>query len=371
MNTYFDNSSTSFPKPPEVAEAMTHHLNHIGGTYGRAAYGRVMQSSAIVEECRDLLADLLHTSDSEHIGFSLNATHAINVLIQGSLKRGDHVLISPMEHNAVARPLEAMRQRGIVTYDLMEADKSGRVNPSEIQALLKENTSLVIVNHLSNVNGIIQPIAAIKAAIGSVKLLVDATQSFGHIPVFVDKDQIDMIAFTGHKGLLGPTGVGAFYIKQPEALRPLLYGGTGSKSESIEMPDFMPDIFEAGTQNIVGICGLKAALENRPKSLHTREDFLHLMDSIEKISYLHIINRPAEAYQGEVFSINHSQYDCGSLGDIIYQKAGIETRTGLHCAPLAHRHMGTFPDGSLRISLSPYHSRTDIDHLISILQDIE
>ncbi|MFA8300538.1 MAG: aminotransferase class V-fold PLP-dependent enzyme [Hyphomicrobiales bacterium] len=371
MNTYFDNSSTSFPKPVEVSSAISDYLLNIGGTYGRAAYGRVLQSSSIVEECRDLIGCVIGTEDIEHIGFSMNATYALNLLIRGSLKEGGHVLISPMEHNSVARPLEVLRKEGKITYDILEADGSGLVSVDKIKEQVRVNTQLVVINHLSNVNGVIQSIGEIKQSIEDIKLLVDATQSVGSLAIDVDDRHIDMVAFTGHKGLLGPTGVGAFYVKDPKAVSPLIYGGTGSKSESLDMPEFMPDIFEAGTPNIVGICGLKAAIEHKPEPKHTYEDFLYLLRSIESLGMYDLYKSENISCQGEVFSLNHKEIDCGTLAYNLYEFGNIEVRTGLHCAPLAHKHIGTFPKGSLRVSLSPYHSRDDIEYLLSKLEEVE
>lgn len=371
MNTYFDNSSTSFPKPPQVAAAITHYLNHIGGTYGRAAYNRVMQASAETEACRDLVAQIIGTTLSDNIGFTLNATASLNLLIQGLCKPGDHVLTSPMEHNAVARPLHALCQQGIITRDMLEADHDGRVIAHKIAEKITPHTRLVIINHMSNVNGVIQPLEAIKKAIGNIPLLVDATQSAGKISIQADARHLDMVALTGHKSLLGPTGIGAFFVRNHSLVEPLVYGGTGSKSEMLEMPGFMPDKYEAGTQNIAGIFGLKAAIEHQPIPCHTPHDFLSLLAETEKLTSVTVIKAQNSNHQGELFSITHKQYDTGTLADILYRKGGIETRAGLHCAPLAHRHLGTFPDGTVRISLSPYHTPDDLKHLLRILQEID
>ncbi|MFA8450392.1 MAG: aminotransferase class V-fold PLP-dependent enzyme [Bacteroidales bacterium] len=371
MNNYFDNSSTSFPKPPQVAEAISHYLNVIGGTYGRAAYKRVLKASMEVEDCRDLLAEILNIDNPENICFSFNATTALNILIQGFCKKGDHILISPLEHNSVARPLEALAVKNIIEYDTLDTECDGKIKIEDIQRKIKPNTTAVIINHVSNVNGIIQPLGRIKKAIGNIKLIVDATQSIGHIPIDLIKDNIDMIAFTGHKGLLGPTGIGAFYIKNPVDIKSTIFGGTGSRSDSLQMPNFLPDKFEAGTQNIAGIFGLSAAIKNRPKAKHKRCDFKEFLEKLKTINHLHIFCAQDFEDQSEVISIQHKTLDCGTLGDKLYQKGEIEVRTGLHCSPLAHKFLGTYPDGCLRISLSPYHTCDDLERLLKILKEIE
>ena len=216
MNLYFDNCATSFPKPSAVAEAMSRHLNETGGTYGRSAYPRILQSTRLVEECRDQLASLMGTSDGGKIIFTANATTALNLMIQGICKKGGHVLTSTMEHNAIARPLEHMRQLGLIEWEQLESDPDGRIQVEKIAAKLRTNTILVAICHMSNVNGMAQSPGAVKQAIGEIPLLVDASQSLGQHPVEVDKWGVDFLAFTGHKSLLGPTGTGGAFIRHPE-----------------------------------------------------------------------------------------------------------------------------------------------------------
>ncbi|TKG92839.1 aminotransferase class V-fold PLP-dependent enzyme [Puteibacter caeruleilacunae] len=371
MNLYFDNSSTSFPKPKAVADAMSDFMQHVGGTYGRAAYQRIWQTSSIVEDCRELLAETLETKASDNIFFTLNATHALNTLIKGLCKPGCHIITSPLEHNAVARPLYLLQEQGIIEWDIAEADADGKIKVDKLKSQLQKNTSLVIINHTSNVTGVTQPIKDIKKTIGGIKLLVDATQSIGCRPIGVDANDIDMVAFTGHKMLFGPTGTGGFFIKNPNMIDSFIQGGTGSNSLSYEMPHFTPDKFEAGTQNMVGIAGLNAALSNTPEPLHTRNDFLELIEKLEEIPHINVMKANNPEDQGRLFSITHTSRTPSEVAHTLYNEYEIETRAGLHCSPMAHQFYGTAPVGTCRISVSPFHSTDDFDELISALKAIK
>ncbi|UYM17729.1 aminotransferase class V-fold PLP-dependent enzyme [Endozoicomonas euniceicola] len=369
--TYFDNSATSYPKPVEVMEAISHYLTEMGGSYGRSSHARAFESSSVVEACREKLAGLLDIEQVENLCFASNATHAANTILQGfSFPEGAEVLISPLEHNAVARPLAMLEQQGQISLKTLPAGRDGRVIPEQISDLVNSRTTLVVVNHQSNVNGVIQPVADIKAVVGNVPVLVDASQSLGKYPVHVDQWGIDYLIFTGHKALLGPTGTGGFYIREPHTIKPLLLGGTGSNSEHLEMPTVMPDRFEAGTPNIAGIFGLFAALEHPPKPRHSREDFLMLLEGIQAIDGF-IVNRAIDSEtQGEVISLTHTDLDAGTLSWRLEKQFGISTRSGLHCAPLAHQHLGTYPEGTCRLSPSVYHSPDDFAYLLGALKSI-
>lgn len=371
INKYFDNSATSFPKPEQVAIEISRYLNEIGGSYGRSFNKRTLQVSRVVEETRDLLADLLGTSQSSNIIFTQNATHAINIVLNSFSKIEGEIAISPMEHNAVARPLFriAAENKNLKIVSL-PAFSDGLIDVERFCQYINKNTKLVILNHQSNVNGIIQPYKKIKELIGDIPLLLDVSQSLGHEEINVEDADIDFLAFTGHKGLLGPTGIGGLYLKDKELLQPFIEGGTGSKSESVEHPDFLPDKFEAGTPNIVGIFGLNAALKNKPIAAHSDEDFYQLIKDIKKLKNYFLYSAFDFKNQGDVFSINHKNYDCSELGTLLYENFQIETRVGLHCAPLAHKHIATFPNGTLRISPSVYHNLNDFDYLLYALKNI-
>ncbi len=370
LNKYFDNASTSFPKPGVVGEAMHQFLDEEGGTYGRAAYGRVFKTSMMVENCREEVAHILGTSQSGHICFTANATQAINTLLQG-IKLGDaEVLVSPLEHNAVMRPLEALRVRQNTTWKCLPAESDGLVIPSEIPGCITSKTRLVIVNHQSNVNGLIQPVAAIREALGSIPFFMDVTQSLGSVPVRVDEWKVDFMAFTGHKGLLGPTGTGGFFVKEPLLVSHFIRGGTGSRSESFEMPEVMPDRFEAGTPNTVGIAGLQAALLNPPQKRWKQSDLENLLDRVRSIPGVRVVAAANPANQGGLFSIVHNDWPPSAIARKLFELFGIEIRAGLHCAPLAHKHFKTFPTGTARIALSPFHTPEDLNYLATSLESI-
>ncbi|MEI8347751.1 MAG: aminotransferase class V-fold PLP-dependent enzyme, partial [Pseudomonadota bacterium] len=346
--TYFDNAATSFPKPPEVAQAMSDYLNIMGGSYGRSFYPRAVEVSRQVENTRSLLANYLGitTKKESHLIFTNNATGALNTVLKGMDLAGKEILVSPLEHNAVMRPLHAIKKEKNFSVRFLPTAKDGLILPDKISGCLTGKTALIIVAHQSNVNGIIQPLAEIKKQMGEIPLLVDAAQSAGHIPIDVGQWKIDFLALTGHKGLLGPTGVGALYTDRSDLLRPLIHGGTGSSSESLEMPDFLPDCLEAGTLNVASILGLKAALQNRPSVGHSFEDFLGLLKEIEKMGSYHLSRADNTQNQGEIFSITHHSLDVGTLGRILCEKYSLEMRVGLHCAPLAHFFLKSYPMGT-------------------------
>jgi cysteine desulfurase family protein len=370
MNLYFDNCATSFPKPEAVAEAMVRHLNETGGTYGRSAYPRILQSTRLVEECRDQLASKMGTTEAGKIILTANATTALNLMIRGICQKGGHVLTSAMEHNAIARPLEHLRQLRLIEWELLESAPDGRILVDKIASKLRPNTILVAVCHMSNVNGMAQSPGEIKRAIGEIPLLVDASQSLGSHPVEVDKWGIDFLAFTGHKSLLGPTGTGGAFMRFPEMVQPLLYGGTGSGSDSLSMPSFVPDRFEAGTPNITGIHGLNAALKNRPVAQHTKDDFAALLQEVKRNANYKVRCAADFDHQGKLFSVVHNSLSSSELALKFYEEFGIESRAGLHCAPLAHRHLGSFPTGDCRFSLSPYHTPEEMNYLAKAIHDV-
>lgn len=369
-NYYFDNAATSFPKPRSVAQFMTRYLNDLGGTYGRSAYPRVMESSQTVESVRELLARLMGTNLSDNIIFTANATHALNTVLWGLPLENKHVLISPMEHNAVTRPLFELLHRKHITFDILPHLTDGLVDADKVKSSLLPNTALVVINHQSNINGVMQPIREIKKAVGEIPVLIDGSQSLGHAIVTLDEWEIDYFAFTGHKGLLGPTGTGGLFIRNPDTVSPLLYGGTGSRSEDFAMPDFLPDKFEAGTPNLVGIYGLLGALTEQPVPAHTPQDFFDLIEEVRKLQHLECYCAQDMHAQGPLFSINHKEHDCAKVAQTLFATHGIETRSGLHCAPLGHKTLGTSPSGTVRLAPSVYHTREDLDYLLNALATI-
>ena len=367
---YFDNAATAFPRPPEVAEAMAHYLTHEGGTYGRSGYPRAIACSTLIEECRDRIGEFLGDDDGDHIHFTPNATTAINTVLQGIELRGE-VLISPLEHNAVMRPLERLRQSGKVSWRILPHHTDGTIDLDALDALDASDIRLMIINHQSNVNGAIQPMAELGswASLHDIPLAVDLSQSLGHTPIDLTRwgEALSYLFFTGHKGMLGPQGTGGFWARDPEAIAPLVVGGTGSRSDSFEMPTMTPDRFEAGTPNTVGIIGLNAALTHRPTPCHTHADWLTFIEELQSMKHFTLYRTIHSAQQGEVISLTHNRLSCTQLASRLYELWEIECRAGLHCAPLAHQTLGTLPQGTLRLAPSLYHTPRHLDTLLSAL----
>jgi len=369
-NFYFDNSATSYPKPPEVAEYINEYLKG-GGTYGRSAYDRVVAVSRVVENTRLLLANLIGTKHSDHIFFTSNSTHALNLAIKGLSYPKKRILISPLEHNAVTRPVLYLQQTFGVEYDILPHQSDGFIDLDATGKLDLKLYDLCIVNHVSNVNGVIQPLAELKALLRSVPLLVDASQSAGYIPIEADSWNIDMLALTGHKGLMGPTGTGCLFARNPELISPLIHGGTGSRSDSFLMPDFFPDRFEAGTPNVLGIYGLFGALSAKVLPHFDTHTFKDLLEQIEQLKSFKLKRSASFNRQAFLFSVISDNYTPSELSNQLFKRFGIETRSGLHCAPLAHKSLGTFPKGTLRISLSKYHNPNDLNYLYTALKELD
>jgi len=369
-NYYFDNSATSHPKPPEVAESINEYLN-LGGTYGRSAYDRVLNVSRVIEHTRIMLAGIIGTKHTDQIVFTPNATHALNIAIKGFSYRNKRILISPLEHNAVTRPIVHLQNTIGLEFDIMPHYPDGLISLDAIWQLDINSYDLCIVNHVGNVNGVVQPIAELKALLGNIPLLVDASQSAGHIPIEVDSWNIDMLALTGHKGLMGPTGTGCLFIRNPEIVKPFIHGGTGSRSDSFLMPDFLPDRFEAGTPNILGIFGLYGALSANVTYSYKSDHFIDLIESIERLRFFKVLRSADFKQQASLFSITSDTYTPSDLSDILFKRYSIETRSGLHCAPLAHQTLGTFPMGTVRFSLSKYHNSNDLNYLYAALNEID
>lgn len=368
-NRYFDNASTGFPKSPGMLSSIAHYVTEDGGTYGRAGYGRIYRSSQMVEECRDQLAQKMGCSDSGHIFFTRNATEGANTLLRGLPLQG-RVLISPLEHNAIMRPLSAISRNGSVCWEQLPAHPDGRINTDLILRSDLRDVSLVIINHQSNVNGLIQRLDEIIPCFGDIPVMVDLTQSFGVKEVDVEALNISYAIFSGHKYLGGPTGIGGFYARNPDRVAPLILGGTGSRSDSFEMPVDYPDRFEAGTPNMVGIAGLSGALEEPLQQCHSRTDFFDFCESLRAIPGIRIVCAQHEEDQGEVISLTHNRLNPSTLASRLYEQGGIEVRSGLHCTPLAHRFLGTFPYGTVRFSPSPLHTIAEMEYAADVLKMI-
>jgi selenocysteine lyase/cysteine desulfurase len=268
------------------------------------------------------------------------------------------------------RPLLFLQETEGVAIETLDAYPDGVIDLEALKLVSRTNIGLVVINHQSNVSGVVQPVAEICKWAAEIPVLIDGSQSVGHIPLHLEQWGVDYFAFTGHKGLMGPTGIGGFYARQPTNIKPLILGGTGSASDSFEMPDYMPDMFQAGTPNVVGIVGLLAALNNAPKSKITLDDFKKGIQWVASLKGFKVLCASMEHEQGSAFSFTHGDLPPSQLARELFEKYGIEVRSGLHCAPAAHRFYSTFPQGTTRIAISPYHSSDDLEYLYGALDEI-
>ena len=379
---YLDNGSTTFPKPAAVAEAMYRYLTESGSNVGRGAYDRAYAVEERVYETRELLCALFHGGDCRNVIFTKNVTESINVLLKGLLKSGDHVLVSSMEHNAVMRPLTQLTKLG-VTFSRVPCAPDGSLCLEALEGLARADTRAVVMTHASNVCGTVLPIAAVGdfCRRRDLLFLVDSAQSAGVLPIDMEAMHIDALAFTGHKGLLGPQGIGGFVLgeRMLPLLEPLLSGGTGSLSHSEEVPDFLPDRFEPGTMNLPGILGLRAALlwlretgmeQILRHELDLTERFLRGLAPLEASGKLRVLGRRGREGRTGVVSIQTLTEDLAQAAFRLDRDFGIQTRVGLHCAPAAHRTLGTFPAGTIRFSFGWWNTEADADAAAAALGTI-
>jgi len=380
MTIYLDNAATTWPKPESVIQAMNQFNNLIGSNPGRSGHHLSVEAGRIVFNTREILAKLFGISDPLRIAFTSNATHSLNIVLQGLLKPGDNVITTSLEHNSVMRPLRELESQGI-ELTIIECSTSGQfVDTEKIRKLIKSNTKLIITTHASNVTGTILPISEIGkiAAEYNIPYCVDSAQTAGILDIDVQKSHIDILCFTGHKGLFGPMGTGGLYIKKnlEKKIRPLMFGGTGSRSEFEIQPDFMPDKYESGTLNTIGIAGLYAGVkfitdiginEIRKKENFLLTRFINGISDLNKIILYgsqHIEDRVA------VSSFNIKDLLPSDVSLSFDENYGILTRPGLHCAPSAHKTIGTFPFGTNRISFGYYNTVEDVDTVIKAIYEL-
>lgn len=376
---YFDNGSTSWPKAPKVAEAMADLLTHGAFNINRGNYEGAYEVEATVLDTREQLARLFHAKDSRSVIFTPGITYSLNYFIKGFLQSGDHVLVSGMEHNAVMRPLKQMEAIG-VTYDVVRTEVDGTIQPEDVERAIKNNTKAIIMLHASNVCGTIVQIKAIGEICRRHHLffVVDTAQSAGTIPVNMQECNIDFLAFTGHKGLLGPQGIGGFLISEElnDQMKPYIAGGTGSQSDVLQMPESLPDKYESGTMNLPGIIGLHAALsyieETGIKTIHRKKLELtqYFLENVKEFSNIRIVGKEGMKDRVAVVSLDFVQEDNAVIAFELEQNYGIMTRVGLHCAPIAHRTLHTYPQGTVRFAFSASNTRDEIDQCIEGFREI-
>ena len=372
---YLDQAATSFPKAPGTADAVYRYMTECGCSVSRGGYAGAYSAEELVYDTRVLLCRLFgcDETDPKKVVFTKNVTESLNVLLKGLLRPGDHVLVSSMEHNAVMRPLGQLAKQGIrVTRVPCAGD--GSMDPADLETRIEKDTRAVVMLHASNVCGTVLPAAEIGAICRArgIRFILDTAQTAGTLPLNMDGMNIDALAFTGHKGLLGPQGTGGFLIREEMAseLDPLITGGTGSISHTEDVPDFLPDRFEAGTLNLPGIAGLSASLGwllAQPEgSLLTHElkltaRFLRGMEALEADGLLQIIGKHGTDGRTGVVSIVPLHMDPAELAFRLDERYGIATRVGLHCAPAAHQTLGTWPAGTVRFSFGAFNTETETD----------
>lgn len=372
-----DHAATSWPKPDEVIEAVTEAMKHDSANPGRGSHAMAVRASRILFNGRKQLAKLLNIKNPNDIAFTYNTTMALNMAIKGFVKQGDHVIASSVEHNSVRRPLHALEQTGVqVTY--IDADERGRFKLDQLQRSMQHNTSLVIVNHSSNLLGTIMPIAEISTIVHEhgAKLLVDGAQSVGIIPIDVEQLGIDMLAFPGHKGLLGPQGTGGLYIAPHIELEPLLQGGTGSQSEAPHQPLVRPDRYEAGTQNTAGIAGLAAGVQYVARVgveniyQHEWELSQRLLGGLSEIEGIVCLGPALGEPRTGIVSFYVPHIDPSEMAFILDQHYHIAVRSGFHCTPTAHNAAGTSERGAVRASVGYSSTVEEVDRFIAAVKEI-
>lgn len=375
---YLDNAASTWPKPPEVKRAMVECLEQYGANPGRGGHQMAMKASKALYYTRAKLAKLFNISNPNDIVFTSNATGALNQGIKGWVKSGKHVITTTLEHNSVRRPLEYLRQNAEVDVSYVKPREDYSFSMEDFEKQFKPNTSLVVVTHASNLVGTIVPIKEIGELCRKydVPFMVDASQSAGVFSIDVQAMNIQLLAFPGHKGLYGPQGTGALYIDPSMNLEPLLHGGTGSHSESIEQPNTRPDRYESGTANTVGIVGLGAGVDFILKvgidQIREKEMKLtyKLIEGLEKIKGVQVYGQDKQVERAAVVAFSISGLDAAEAAYILDQQYGIAVRAGYHCTPLGHETIGTMNQGAIRASFSYFNEVDEVDMLISAVQEI-
>ncbi len=382
QRTYLDNASTSFPKPPCVPDAVYAYMTRMGTNAGRGEYAGAFETDDLVLGAREKLCDLLGGEDPSCVVFTRNVTEALNLVLKGSLRAGDHVIASSMEHNAVMRPLTQLAARG-VEFSRVPCAPDGTLNPADVAPLMRPNTRMVVMTHASNVCGTALPLAEVGRVCREhgACFVVDAAQTAGVLPVDARSLCADAVCFTGHKGLLGPQGIGGAVLTREFArtIEPLVAGGTGSASSSEEMPGFLPDALEAGTLNLPGIAGLSAALDwvsgRGTQTICAHEQalaaaFIDGLGDLETSGAVRVVGlRGAEGRTG-VVSIQTPGHELAEVAHTLDADHGIQTRVGLHCAPSAHKTLGTFPTGTIRFSFGWANTNADVVRAVNALERI-
>ena len=377
---YLDNAATSWPKPPAVVAAVVRYLEQVGANPGRSGHSLSIDAGRMVDSARESVSELFHVRNPLQIVFGANCTEALNLALCGWLRPGDHVITSSMEHNSVMRPLRQLETEG-VALTVVPCGPDGTLDSALIEAAIRPNTTLIAISHASNVVGTLLPVAEIGqiARKHGLLLLVDAASTAGAIPIDIEADHIDLLAFAGHKSLLGPTGTGGLVIGERvdiSRLRPLKRGGTGSRSEAEMQPEFLPDKFESGTLNVMGLAGLDAGvrwlLEQGVGSMraHHQQITQSLIDGLREIVGVQVYGTLDAIKQVSTLSFTIDGVSPSEAGFYLDDEFNIQCRVGLHCAPAAHRTIGTFADGTIRFAPGVFTSGDDVALALDAVRQI-
>ncbi|WP_422485758.1 aminotransferase class V-fold PLP-dependent enzyme [Gudongella sp. DL1XJH-153] len=374
---YLDNAATTFPKPQEVYDEIYKAMTEYGANPGRSGHDLALKASRGIYGTRDLIANLFSVENPMNIIFTHNCTESLNIAIKGYLKPGDHVLTTSMEHNSVLRPIKHLESIG-VENTIVRADSDGQIDPEKLKKAIKHNTKLIVTTHVSNLTGTIMPVKEIGrvAKEHGITYLLDAAQSAGVYDIDVDELGVHMLAFPGHKGLLGPQGTGGLYIREGLQVEQFIQGGTGSASYSLQQPDEMPDKFESGTPNSPGIIGLgrgiQYILKRGIENIRSHEEKLttYFLEEISKIDGIRVYGPCNASLQGAVVALNIRDLDSSEVSYVLNEEFGIYVRPGLHCAPLAHETIGTMEQGVVRFSFGPFNKQEELEYAIKALHRI-
>lgn len=380
MSIYLDNASTTFPKPESVPKAIYNFLTNVGGNPGRSNHDNALQTNRILVESREAIAQFFNYKSIENVIFTSNITTSLNILINSSLSLGDHVITSSMEHNSVLRPLFNLKNQGLIELDIVYANKFGFISTEDLKNTIKSNTKMIVINHASNVIGSIQPIKEIGDICknNNIFFVLDSAQSAGVLDIDFTKINLSALAFTGHKSLFGPQGIGGFIIDDNlnKSCNPYILGGTGSLSHSLTQPDFLPDKFESGTLNMPGIVGLMEGIKFMQSeginTIYSKNNFLrnYFIEKIKNINGVILYDDKYNNNYTSCISFNIKDMDTAELSFTLDSDFGIKNRSGLHCAPLAHKTIGSFPSGTVRLSLSYFNTKEDMDYTINAINKI-
>ena len=377
---YLDNAATSHPRPRAVIDAICDYLSQVGANPGRSGHTRSLKAGRMLLETREMLAEFFERDKPENVIFTQNVTHAINLVLNGYLERENHVITTKYEHNSVLRPLTHLQKNRNINVDYLPVDVEGQIKREDLDHLKTDKTSLLIINHASNVSGTVLDITAADtwAKEHGIPLLVDTAQTAGSLNFDWSQVSPEFLCFTGHKSLLGPSGIGGLIIspEMVEETDSFVRGGTGSKSDQLSQPSVLPDKYEAGTVNITGVAGLNAGLKYLKKTglaeikKHKMNLTSHFYKGLNNLSNVNIAGPDLNTARTSTISITFENDDPARISVLLDREHGIMTRSGLHCAPLAHKNLNTYPEGTLRFSIGYFNTEQDINKTLQALKEV-